>query len=280
MTTIIKPLQNKVALVTGGAGGIGSAICKKLAEEGASVIITYNSNAEKAENLLNILRGPSDVGFEMSDVGEALPTSDIPNPTSNSHAIFHAPTTDINKLNALSDFIKTKYGKLDILVNNAGITTQVPHNDLDALTDEWIDKILQTNVRGTFAMIRACKDLLEINPHLGSSLVVNISSIAAVSGIGSNVIYCASKAAVDSITRSLARALAPKIRVVSVSPGWVLGEYAKSADPAFLKLQEDLTPLSKLATPEDVANTVFALAAYLTFTTGSVIPVDGGRLLK
>jgi 3-oxoacyl-[acyl-carrier protein] reductase len=262
---MIKPLQNKVALVTGGAGGIGSAICKKLAEEGASVIITYNSNAEKAENLLNILRGPSDVGNV---------------PTLNRHSVFHAPTTDINKLNALSDFIKTKYGKLDILVNNAGITTQVPHKDLDALTDEWIDKILQTNVRGTFAMIRACKDLLEIDPHLGSSLVVNISSIAAVSGIGSNVIYCASKAAVDSITRSLARALAPKIRVVSVSPGWVLGEYAKSADPAFLKLQEDLTPLSKLATPEDVANTVFALAAYLTFTTGSVIPVDGGRLLK
>jgi 3-oxoacyl-[acyl-carrier protein] reductase len=269
-------LKNKVALVTGGAGGIGSAICKKLAAEGASVIITYNSNAEKAENLLHILRGPSmsDVGFGMSENGAQ-------------HAIFHAPTTDVSKLNDLSDFIKTKYGKLDILVNNAGITTQVPHHDLDALTDEWIDKILQTNVRGTFAMIRACKDLLETDrnptseiPNPEGALVVNISSIAAVSGIGSNVIYCASKAAVDSITRSLARALAPKIRIVSVSPGWVLGEYAKSADPAFLKLQEDLTPLSRLATPEDVANTVFALAAYLTFTTGSIVPVDGGRLLK
>jgi 3-oxoacyl-[acyl-carrier protein] reductase len=264
-----KLLKNKVALVTGGAGGIGAAICKKLAAEGASVIITYNSNAEKAENLRHILRGASDVGCGVQ------------------HAIFHAPTTDVSKLNALSDFIKTEYGKLDILVNNAGITTQVPHHDLDALTDEWIDKILQTNVRGTFAMIRACKNLLEIDrhptsemPNSGSGLVVNISSIAAVSGIGSNVIYCASKAAIDSITRSLARALAPKIRMVSVSPGWVLGEYAKSADPAFLKLQEDLTPLSRLATPEDVANTVFALAAYLTFTTGSIVPVDGGRLLK
>lgn len=258
-------LKNKVALVTGGAGGIGSAICKKLAAEGASVIITYNSNAEKAENLLNILRGSS-----MSDVG----TSDAGNLLL--HSIFHAPTTDAEKVKALVDFIKTTYGKLDILVNNAGITTQVPHPDLDALTDEWIDKILQTNVRGTFAMIRACKDLLDTE----GGLVVNISSVAAISGIGSNVIYCASKAAVDSITRSLARALAPKIRVISVSPGWVLGEYAKSADPAFLKLQQDLTPLNALATPEDVANTVFALAAYLTFTTGSIIPVDGGRLLK
>jgi 3-oxoacyl-[acyl-carrier protein] reductase len=255
-------LKNKVALVTGGAGGIGSAICKKLAHKGASVIITYNSNAEKAENLAKILRGGN-------------------------HAVFHAPTTDFEKLKALSDFIKTKYGKLDILVNNAGITTPVPHNDLDALSDEWIDKIMQTNVRGTFAMIRACKDLLETDRystsgilHTEGGLVVNISSVAAITGIGSNVAYCASKAAVDSITRSLARALAPKIRVVSVSPGWVLGEYAKTVDPAYLKMQEDLTPLNRLATPEDVANTVFALATYLTFTTGSIIPVDGGRPLK
>jgi 3-oxoacyl-[acyl-carrier protein] reductase len=244
-------LKNKVALVTGGAGGIGSAICKKLAEEGASVIITYNSNAEKAENLAQILRGSN-------------------------HAVFHAPTTDFDRLNALSYFIKNEYGKLNILVNNAGITTPVPHDDLDGLTDEWIDKIMQTNVRGTFAMVRACKNLLNTE----GGLVVNISSVAATSGIGSNVAYCASKAAVDSITRSLARALAPKIRVVSVSPGWVLGEYAKTVDPAYLQMQENLTPLSRLATPEDVADTIFALATYLRFTTGSIIPVDGGRLLK
>ncbi len=250
----------RVILVTGGAGGIGSAICKKMAENGYSVIITYNSNAEKAEKLSQILRGGN-------------------------HSIFHAPTTDAAKLKDLADFIKEKYGKLDILVNNAGITTPVPHDDLDGLSDEWIDKIMQTNVRGTFAMIRACKELL-IRPNQNSkletqnSLVVNISSVAAVTGIGSNVAYCASKAAVDSMTRSLARALAPKIRVVSVSPGWVLGEYAKSVDPAYLKMQEDLTPLSRLATPEDVANTIYALATYLTFTTGSIIPVDGGRALK
>ncbi|MBL7817862.1 MAG: SDR family oxidoreductase [Saprospiraceae bacterium] len=242
---------HKIALVTGGAGGIGSAICKKLAETGYSVIITYNSNAEKAENLLKILRGDN-------------------------HAIFHAPTTDAAKLNDLAAFIEEKYGKLDILVNNAGITTPVPHDDLDGLSDDWIDKIMQTNVRGTFAMIRACKNLLNTE----GGLVVNISSVAAITGIGSNVAYCASKAAVDSMTRSLARALAPKIRVVSVSPGWVLGEYAKSVDPAYLKMQEDLTPLSRLATPEDVANTVYAVATYLTFTTGSIIPVDGGRPLR
>ena len=261
-------LENKIALVTGGAGGIGSAICKKLADEGARVVITYNSNVEKAENLLKILRGSH-------------------------HAIFHAPTTDAEKVNALADFVKTKYGRLDILVNNAGITTPVPHANLDDLTDEWIDKIMQTNVRGTFAMVRAFEKLLRsppapkggdaaaVTPPLGvGGLVVNISSVAAITGIGSNVAYCASKAAIDSITRSLARALAPNIRVVSVSPGFVEGEYTKTFDPDFLKKQLDETPLNRFATPEDVADAVYALTTYLRFTTGSIIAVDGGKILN
>lgn len=245
-------LSNKIAVVTGGAGGIGSAICKTLAEAGASVIITYNSNADKAEKLLSELPG-------------------------NNHSTFHAPVNDSEALKQLALFIEKKYEKLDILVNNAGITTPVAHDDLDGLTDEWIDKIFTTNVRGSFAMIRVCKDLLLKS---GDALVVNISSVAAVTGIGSNVAYCASKAAMDSITRSLARALAPTIRVVSVSPGWVMGEYAKTVDPKFLKIQLAATPLNRFATSQDVANAVLALATTLTFTTGSIIPVDGGRQLK
>ena len=245
------PLHNKVALVTGGAGGIGSGICRKLAAEGARLIVTYNSNAERAEKLV-------------TELGEGK------------HLVFKAPITDPESLRSLAAAIEAAYGRLDILVNNAGITTPVAHDNLEGLTDEWIDRIMQTNVRGTFAMIRSCKDLLQKD----GGLVVNISSVAAVTGIGSNVAYCASKAAIDSMTRSLARALAPAIRVVSVSPGWVLGEYAKNIDPAYLQQQKDLTPLGHLASPEDVANTVFAVAKYLTFTTGSIIPVDGGRPLK
>jgi len=245
-------LKDKIAVVTGGAGGIGSAICKRLAEAGASVIITYNSNAVKATALLEQLEG-------------------------NSHVVFHAPVNNSEALSALADFIREKYGRLDMLVNNAGVTTPVAHEDLDALTDEWIDKIFATNFRGAFAMIRICKNLLM---RSDDALVVNISSVAAVSGIGSNVAYCASKAAMDSMTRSLARALAPKIRVVSVSPGWVMGEYAKTVDPAFLQKQLDATTLNRFATPEDVADAVYALATTLKFTTGSIIPVDGGRLLK
>jgi len=245
-------LDGKVALVTGGAGGIGSAICHKLALEGADIIVTYNSNKTKAEQLL-----------------EKLPDGN--------HSIFHAPNTDKDLVNVMQKEVSKMHGKLDILVNNAGVTTPVSHNDLDGLTDQWIDRIMQVNVRGSFAMIRAFKPLLEKS---GDGLVVNISSVAAQTGIGSNVAYCSSKAALDCMAKSLGRALAPSIRVVSVSPGWVLGDYAKSMDPAYIKEQEDLTPLGRLASTEDVADTVFALTSYLKFTTGSVIPVDGGRALN
>jgi 3-oxoacyl-[acyl-carrier protein] reductase len=112
----------------------------------------------------------------------------------------------------------------------------------------------------------------------GGGVVVNISSVAGVTGLGSNVAYCASKAALDSMTRSLARALAPAIRVVSVSPGWVEGEYAASMPPELLAAQMAATPLGRLATPDDVADAVEA-ALVLRATTGAVIPVDGGRPL-
>ncbi|CAH0994374.1 3-oxoacyl-[acyl-carrier-protein] reductase FabG [Emticicia aquatica] len=244
----------KTVLVTGGAGEIGSAICQKFAQNGYDVIITYNSNAQKAEELLKKL------------------------PNGN-HSIFHAPTTDAQKVAELQEFVTKKYGKIDVLVNNAGITTPVPHDNLDALTDEWIDKIMQTNFRGTFAMTRAFKDLLTKSSE-ETALIVNISSIAGIYGIGSNVAYCASKAAIDSMTRSLGRALAPKIRVVSVSPGFVEGEYTKNFDPVFLKNQMDNTPLQRFALGKDVANAVFSVATQLTFSTGNIITVDGGRLLK
>jgi 3-oxoacyl-[acyl-carrier protein] reductase len=219
-------LLGQVALVTGGGGGIGSAISRRLAGAGASVVITWHTDESKARRVA-------------AQIAEC-------------------------------------YGRLDLLVNNAGITTPVPHADLDGLSDEWIDRIFQTNWRGAFATIRACQELLLAGD---GGTVVNLSSVAAVTGIGSNVAYCASKAAMDSMTRSLARALAPKVRVVSVSPGWVLGEYAKRMDPAYIQEQTDLTPLKRLASPEDVAETVWAVAAKLTFMTGNIVPVDGGRPL-
>jgi 3-oxoacyl-[acyl-carrier protein] reductase len=259
----------KTVLVTGGAGEIGSAICRKFAENNYGVIVTYNSNKEKAEKLLAELKLIS----EQETINRQSTIESV------EHCIFHAPTTDADKVATLKQFVLEKYGKLDVLVNNAGITTPVKHEDLDALSDEWIDKIMQTNFRGGFAMLRAFKDLL-LKSTEETALVVNISSIAGIYGIGSNVAYCASKSAVDSMTRSLARALAPKIRVVSVSPGFVEGEYTKNFDPAFLKNQMDNTPLERFANGNDVANAVFAVASQLTFSTGNIITVDGGRLLK
>lgn len=245
------PLTDHVALVTGGAGGIGAAISGALAAAGARVLITYNRDAAKAERLLASLPGTG-------------------------HAMQQAAVQDSARLAELAEFVQQTYGRLDVLVNNAGVTTPVPHADLAGLSDEWIDRIFTTNWRGAFALIRACQPLLTAG---GNGLIVNISSVAGQTGIGSNVAYCASKAALDSLTRSLGRALAPRVRVVSVSPGWVLGEYTAHIDPEYLARQVAATPLGRLATPADVADTVLALATTLRFTTGAIIPVDGGRPL-
>ena len=248
---------SRIVLITGGGGAIGSAITHKFAKEGNTVIITYRSDAEKASNVLQSLPGKG-------------------------HWAFHAPTTDAGKIADLVKEIHLKHGKLHVLVNNAGITIPVAHQDLDGLSDEWIDRIMQTNFRGSFAMVRACKELLLLGAQelSESACIVNISSIAGQFGTGSNVAYCASKAALDSMTKSLARALAPTIRVVSVSPGFVEGEYTKNFSKEFLQEQRDKTPLERFASGNDVAEAVYSVCTYLTFTTGSIITVDGGRLLK
>jgi 3-oxoacyl-[acyl-carrier protein] reductase len=247
-------LEGKVALVTGGAGGIGAAICRELAAQGAAVVVGYNSSAGKALEL-----------------AAQLPAASMP------HLALPAPVTDSAALANLAAEIAQRYGRCDILVNCAGTTSFVPHNDLDALDDGLIERILSTNVRGPFAAVRALRPLLDVS---GAGLVVNVSSIAAVTAMGSNVMYCASKAAVDNMTKSLARALAPRIRVVSVSPGLSDTEFVKAMDRGWRDEQAERTPLKRLADPREVALAVTALATHLTFTTGAVIPVDGGRPLQ
>jgi 3-oxoacyl-[acyl-carrier protein] reductase len=244
-------MQNQVAVVTGAGGGIGSVICRRLANAGANVVLAD-------------IKEPS----EMHTIFESL--------SNEGHLVVQTHVDDSASCQLLADRITEEYGSLDLLVNCAGITTPVAHNDLDGLTDEWIDRIFRVNWRGAFAMVRALKQLLEKGD---GGTVVNISSIAGVTGVGSNVAYCASKAALDSLTRSLGRALAPKIRVVSVSPSWVLGEYAERFTPDYIQAQVDATPLKRLATPEDVAETTLAVHTKLTLITGCIIPVDGGRPL-
>ncbi|HSI58268.1 MAG TPA: SDR family oxidoreductase [Ideonella sp.] len=251
-------LNGQVAVVTGGAGGLGEAICVGLAEAGCAVVAGYNSSQGPAQALVQRL-APA-----------ALP-----------HCALKAPVTDSDALAALAAEVAQRYGRCDILVNCAGTTRFVPHADLDGLDDALIDEILATNVRGPFAAVRAFRSLLGAPRGEGTTgLVINISSIAAVSAMGSNVAYCASKAAVDNMTKSLARALAPAIRVLSVSPGLADTDFVKALDPGWRNEQAGRTPLARLALPAEVGAAVVAAATHLTFTTGAVIPVDGGRPLS
>lgn len=246
-----KALENKIALVTGAAGGIGSAISRHLAEAGVHIVVTYRNSKSEAQQLVKELAGEG-------------------------HMVARAVVDDSLSLHDLAEEVAERYGKLDILVNNAGLTKPVPHDDLEGLDDELIDTIFRVNVRGALAAARAFKGLLLGS---GDGLIINISSIAGRTGVGSNVAYCASKAALDSVTRSLARALAPTIRVVSVSPGWVMGEYAKRMPPEVIEEQIQKTPLGRVAEADDVARAVVAVASTLRFSTGCIIPVDGGRPL-
>lgn len=241
----------KTAVVTGASGGIGSAIALRLAADGFTVVAGYNRSAERADSVVAKLPG-------------------------HGHRATRISVLEPESLAGLAHTLAESPGSLDVLVNCAGVTRPVPHDDLDALDDSTIEEIFATNWRGSFAAIRALRPLLD---KADGAVVVNISSVAAVTGQGSNVAYCASKAALDSMTRSLARALAPSVRVVSVSPGWVLGEYAHQMPPEFIDAQRVATPLDRLATADDVARAVSAVVSDLPFTTGAIISVDGGRPL-
>jgi NAD(P)-dependent dehydrogenase (short-subunit alcohol dehydrogenase family) len=247
--------ERPVAVITGGAGGIGTAICRALAREGMCVVVGYNKSVDAARALVESLPGEG-------------------------HAALSAPVTDGAALSVFAGTVGARYGLCDVLINCAGTTRFVPHDDLNALDDNLIETILSTNVRGPFATIRALRPLLDKSKQPGGAVVINISSIAAVTAMGSNIMYCASKAAVDNMTKSLARALAPKIRVLSISPGVVDNDFIRSMDQRWLGEQIARTPLKRLAMPGEVASAVIAAVKHLTFTTGSIIPVDGGRPLS
>jgi 3-oxoacyl-[acyl-carrier protein] reductase len=244
-------LDGSVALVTGASRGIGAAIARTFAAAGARVVLTHRDSAAAAEDVCRSLPGAG-------------------------HRVIQASATDTRAIEAAASSVAEIEGRLDVLVNNAGLTKVIPHGDLTALDDDLFDAIFRTNVRGVFATVRAFRRLLEAG---GRGLVVNVSSLAARSASGSNLAYSASKAAVDNLTLGLARALAPKIRVLSVAPGLVETQFTSGWDPAVRRRYLERTPLGRLATPEDVALAVLAAATHLPATTGAVIPVDGGRPL-
>lgn len=169
-----------------------------------------------------------------------------------------------------------EYGRCDILVNSAGFTRMVPHADLESLDDDLIDSIFAANVRGPFATIRAFAPLMK---QSGDAVIVNISSVAAITGSGSNIAYGGSKAALDTMSLSLARVLGPEIRVMTVSPAAVDTKFVPGRTTAMVEKVAATTPLKRVVQADEVAQAVMAAVVNLTSTTGWVIPVDGGKLV-
>ena len=244
-------LAGKVAVVVGGTGGVGRSAARMLAEEGAAVVVTHRPGKPEAGAFLKDLPGSGHV---------ALP----------------ADVADTPSLIALKDEVVKRFGRCDILVNSAGFTKPVPHGDLDALDDDLIDRMFQVNWRGQFATIRAFAPLLKAS---GDGLIVNISSIAAFNGAGSSIVYGAVKAGMDTMSKSLARVLAPEVRIMSISPGVVDTTFVAGRGAEFNAKTAATTPLKRVATPDDVAAAVIACATHLKYSTGSIILVDGGRAL-
>lgn len=249
-----KTLESKVALVVGGSGGIGAAASRLLAQAGAQVAVTYRPEGRGEASAADLVR--------------SLPGGE--------HLALPADVSSTPSLIALRDAIIHKFGRLHILVNAAGFTKPVPHADLDALDDDLIDRMFQVNWRGQFATIRTFVPLLKAS---GDGLIVSISSIAAFNGVGSSIAYCAVKAGIDVMTKSLARILAPEIRVLAVSPGVVDTAFVPGRSTDFNAKAAAAAPLKRIGHPEEIAAAILACATHLTFSTGSTIVVDGGRAL-
>src|SRR6202000_492537 len=152
---------------------------------------------------------------------------------------------------ALRAEIAQRFGRLDVLVNAAGFTKPVPHADLEALDDDLIDRMFAVNWRGQFATIRTFAPLLKAS---GNGLIVSISSIAGSTGVGSSIAYCSAKAGIDIMTKSLARVLAPEVRVLAVAPGVVDTDFVPGRGTDFNAKTAATTPLQRLATADDIAS--------------------------
>ncbi len=244
-------LKNKVAVITGASGAIGAAAAQRLAQAGAKIVVGYNSQPDKA-----------------GAVVAALPGS--------GHSALRIPMLETPLIREAAAIVERDHGRCDVLVNSAGFTRMIPHHDLEALTDDLIDSIFAANVRGPFATIRAFAPLMK---RSGNAVVVNISSIAAVTGTGSNIAYGGSKAALDTMALSLARILGPEIRVLTVSPAAVDTAFVPGRTTAMVEKVAATTPLKRVVQADEVAQAVMAAVVNLTSTTGWIIPVDGGKLV-
>ncbi len=245
---------HKVALVTGSATGIGRACARRFAENGFHVVVNFSRSEAEAQETLMLVEACHVRGLLVQcDVGSDAAVRDM----------LHT--------------IEREFGRLDVLVNNAGTTWFIDHKNLEEMTEEKWDRILQVNLKGPFFCVRAAVPLLRKS---GGGAVVNVSSVAGIAGEGSSIAYAASKGALNTMTKSLARALAPEIRVNAVCPGPVDTRWLRS-----VMSQEELDkrtahfPMQRAALPADIAEAVYYLATSTSLTTGQCLVVDGGRTM-
>jgi 3-oxoacyl-[acyl-carrier protein] reductase len=248
-------LKGKVALVTGGGTGIGRAVCLRIAKAGArAVVVNYSRSGDDANA----------TAAELSLLG--------------ADALVHK--ADVSNEPAVRSMIKAtmdRYGQLDVLINNAGTTHFVAHPDLDALTEEVWNDVLNVNLKGTFYCCRAAAP--ELRKTKGA--IVNVASIAGHRATGSSIAYAVSKAGLLQLTRALALALAPDVRVNSVSPGlvstrWFRQRFGDDAAQAQETAFASTTPLEAIASPDHVAQAIMAFVEN-DLVTGQDLVVDGGK---
>ena len=253
-------LKGRVALITGGAGGIGGAVVRCLAKSGiAGIAINYRKSAKEAEDLA--------AEIERSGVKAVAVQADV--------------QID-QQVRAMTGKINDEFGRLDILVNNAGVTHWIKVSDLEALTDAIWDEILDVNVKGAFRCTRAAAEMLARN----QGMVVNVSSISGVLSPAtmSSLAYGTAKAALIHLTKGLAVALAPNIRVNCVAPAftdtpWMSGHYGAEYQQVIAQASAGY-PLQRIATPDDVAGAILGLITGGDFVTGQTLIVDGGLSLS
>jgi 3-oxoacyl-[acyl-carrier protein] reductase len=242
-------LQDRVAVVTGGGTGIGRGISLALGRAGAKVVVNYSKSRDDANAAV----------AEICAAGGS--------------AIAMAADVSIDaEARAMMDDVGRQFGRLDVLVNNAGWSTRIPHDRLEDLTDEIWNRTLDTNLRGPFYCMRAATPWLRKQP---GSAIINVASVAGLTGSGSSIAYAASKGGLLTMTKSFARALAPEIRVNAIAPGFVRTRFANWPSSAFDD-GEAITPMGKLPTADEIGAMAVYLAADATATTGETIVVDGG----
>ncbi len=228
---------------------MGRATAELLAREGAKVVVNYSRSKEHTEETVAAIRAGGGTAIAVA--------GDVSN---NDDAVRLIAT-------CISEF-----GRLDYLVNNAGWTQRVPQARMEALTDEIWDRTFDINLRGVFYCTRAAVAFLK---QQEGAAIVNVSSVAAITGVASSMAYAAAKAGVLTLTKSLARTLAPAIRVNCVLPGLVKTGFGGYVEPLFEDMAKN-TPLGRIATVEDVAEAVLFLLAVAKSTTGDALYVDGG----